>query len=51
MDLSGDLFQRLEQLNDIGASLSTEHPIDRLLEKILRAAKPSPAPTAAPCTA
>lgn len=39
MDLSGDLFQRLEQLNDIGASLSTEHPIDRLLEKILRAAK------------
>ena len=34
-----DLFQRLEQLNDIGASLSSEHNIESLLEKILLAAK------------
>jgi HD-GYP domain-containing protein (c-di-GMP phosphodiesterase class II) len=34
-----DLGQRLEQLNAIGASLSAERDIDRLLEAILTAAK------------
>ncbi|MFY9329436.1 MAG: HD domain-containing phosphohydrolase [Georgfuchsia sp.] len=34
-----DLFLRLEQLNDIGAALSKERDIDRLLETILVAAK------------
>src|SRR5687768_14541530 len=34
-----DLGQRLEQLNAIGASLSAERDIDRLLEAILMAAK------------
>ena len=34
-----DLFRRLEQLNEIGAALSQEKDIDRLLEKILLAAK------------
>jgi HD-GYP domain-containing protein (c-di-GMP phosphodiesterase class II) len=34
-----DLGQRLEQLNAIGASLSAERNIDRLLEAILTAAK------------
>jgi len=34
-----DLGQRLEQLNTIGASLSAERDIDRLLEGILNAAK------------
>jgi HD-GYP domain-containing protein (c-di-GMP phosphodiesterase class II) len=34
-----DLGQRLEQLNAIGASLSAERDIDRLLEAILAAAK------------
>jgi len=34
-----DLVQRLEQLNEIGASLSAERDIDRLLEAILTAAK------------
>ena len=34
-----DLFQRLEQLNKIGASLSAERDINRLLESILVAAK------------
>ena len=34
-----DLFQRLDQLNEIGAALSSERNIDRLLEKILVAAK------------
>ena len=34
-----DLFRRLEQLNEIGASLSAERNIDRLLESILLAAK------------
>ncbi len=34
-----DLMQRLEQLNAIGASLSAERDIDRLLEAILAAAK------------
>lgn len=33
------LLQRFEQLNEIGASLSNERNIDRLLEKILLAAK------------
>ncbi len=33
------LLERLEQLNDIGASLSKERDITRLLEKILLAAK------------
>ncbi|MGB4674592.1 MAG: HD domain-containing phosphohydrolase [Azovibrio sp.] len=39
MDTSDDLFRRLEQLNDIGASLSSERNLERLLEKILLAAK------------
>jgi len=34
-----DLFRRLEQLNDIGAALSQEKDIDRLLQEILVAAK------------
>ncbi len=34
-----DLGQRLEQLNEIGASLSAERDINRLLESILQAAK------------
>src|ERR1700741_3165047 len=34
-----DLGQRLEQLNEIGASLSAERDINRLLERILVAAK------------
>jgi HD-GYP domain-containing protein (c-di-GMP phosphodiesterase class II) len=34
-----DLVQRLEQLNSIGASLSAERDINRLLETILTAAK------------
>jgi HD-GYP domain-containing protein (c-di-GMP phosphodiesterase class II) len=34
-----DLFRRLDQLNEIGAALSSERNIDRLLEKILVAAK------------
>jgi len=36
---SSDLFRRLEQLNAIGAALSKERDIDRLLETILVAAK------------
>jgi HD-GYP domain-containing protein (c-di-GMP phosphodiesterase class II) len=39
MDTSDDLFRRLDQLNDIGASLSSEHNIKCLLEKIVLAAK------------
>ena len=39
MDSMNDLFRRLEQLNEIGAALSSERDIDRLLEKILVAAK------------
>jgi HD superfamily phosphodiesterase len=39
MDSSSDLFRRLEQLNAIGAALSKERDIDRLLESILIAAK------------
>jgi HD-GYP domain-containing protein (c-di-GMP phosphodiesterase class II) len=39
MELSQDLFARLEQLNQIGASLSKERDINRLLESILIAAK------------
>ena len=38
-DTIDDLFRRLEKLNDIGAALSREHDIDRLLEFILVAAK------------
>ncbi len=34
-----DLFGRLEQLNEVGAALSSERDISRLLEKILVAAK------------
>ena len=34
-----DLFRRLEHLNDIGASLSNERDLSRLLEKIVIAAK------------
>jgi HD-GYP domain-containing protein (c-di-GMP phosphodiesterase class II) len=39
MDSSSDLFRRLEQLNAIGAALSKERDINRLLESILVAAK------------
>ena len=39
MDSSSDLFRRLEQLNEIGAALSKERDINRLLETILIAAK------------
>ncbi len=39
MDTVEDLFRRLEQLNEIGAALSSERDITRLLEKILDAAK------------
>ena len=39
MDAGEDLGQRLEQLNAIGASLSAERDINRLLESILVAAK------------
>ena len=39
MEPLNDLFQRFEQLNVIGASLSSERNIDQLLENILLAAK------------
>ncbi|HEX8988200.1 MAG TPA: HD domain-containing phosphohydrolase [Rhodocyclaceae bacterium] len=39
MDTQADLFLRLEQLNVIGAALSHERNIERLLENILEAAK------------
>ncbi|MBL8491181.1 MAG: GAF domain-containing protein, partial [Rhodocyclaceae bacterium] len=39
MDTLENLFRRLEQLNEIGAALSKERDIDRLLESILVAAK------------
>lgn len=39
METLDDLFRRLEQLNDIGASLSNERDLKLLLEKILLAAK------------
>ena len=39
MDVLNDLLPRLEQLNQIGAALSDERNIDRLLENILLAAK------------
>ena len=39
MDTADSLFQRLEQLNAIGAALSKERDIERLLELILVAAK------------
>jgi HD-GYP domain-containing protein (c-di-GMP phosphodiesterase class II) len=39
METLDDLFRRLEQLNDIGASLSSERDISLLLEKIVVAAK------------
>jgi HD-GYP domain-containing protein (c-di-GMP phosphodiesterase class II) len=39
MNSMDDLFKRLEQLNEIGAALSSERDIGRLLEKILLAAK------------
>ena len=39
MNSSTNLFRRLEQLNAIGAALSKERDIDRLLETILVAAK------------
>lgn len=39
MTMSDDLFARLEQLNTIGAALSKERDINRLLENILIAAK------------
>lgn len=38
-DTSDDLFRRLEKLNEIGAALSRERDIERLLETILVAAK------------
>ena len=37
--VAGDLVRRLEHLNEIGASLSAETDINRLLESILTAAK------------
>lgn len=39
MQTLNDLYRRLEQLNDIGASLSNERNLERLLENILLAAK------------
>ena len=39
MNSVDNLLKRLEQLNDIGASLSREMDITRLLERILLAAK------------
>jgi len=39
MESNNDLFRRLEQLNEIGAALSSERDINRLLEKILLAVK------------
>jgi HD-GYP domain-containing protein (c-di-GMP phosphodiesterase class II) len=39
MEMIGDLLRRLDQLNDIGASLSVERNLPALLEKILLAAK------------
>ncbi|MBZ4212212.1 MAG: GAF domain-containing protein [Rhodoferax sp.] len=39
VDSADDLIKRLEQLNDIGAALSRERDITRLLEHILLAAK------------
>lgn len=39
MDSVTRLLNRLNQLNEIGASLSHEHDINRLLESILLAAK------------
>ncbi len=39
MDTIEDLFRRFEQLNEIGAALSHERDINRLLENILIAAK------------
>ena len=39
MDTTDDLFRRFDQLNAIGAALSSERNIDRLLENILVAAK------------
>ena len=39
MEIMNDLFRRLEKLNSIGAALSNERSIDRLLESILLAAK------------
>ncbi|MCK9283313.1 MAG: GAF domain-containing protein [Rhodocyclaceae bacterium] len=39
MDTLEDLFRRLEQLNEVGAALSKERDITRLLENILVAAK------------
>lgn len=39
METLDDLFNRLDQLNDIGASLSSERNLPLLLEKILLAAK------------
>ncbi|MFA7269324.1 MAG: HD domain-containing phosphohydrolase [Sterolibacterium sp.] len=38
-ELQSPIFRRLEQLNAIGAALSSERDIDRLLERILVAAK------------
>ena len=39
MENLDDLFRRLEQLNEVGAALSKERDIERLLERILIAAK------------
>lgn len=39
MENATDMFARLEQLNEIGAALSKERDITRLLERILLAAK------------
>ncbi|GAB3429486.1 HD family phosphohydrolase [Giesbergeria sinuosa] len=39
METTDTLFRRFEQLNEIGAALSSERDLNRLLEKILLAAK------------
>ena len=39
MDMTNELLARFEQLHEIGAALSSERNIDRLLEHILLAAK------------
>ena len=39
METTDTLLRRFEQLNDVGTALSQERRIDRLLERILLAAK------------
>jgi hypothetical protein len=47
VDTIEDLFRRFEQLNEIGAALSHERDIDKLLETSSSRPRPSPMPTAA----